>query len=301
MSKGIDYAFAPHPAPAAIRAAGCTFVCRYMSDIAANDGNGKNLVPGELPQLLVAGLEVVVVEESTAGRMKTGKTAGVADAQHAKAVTAALGMASIPVYFACDFDATEGDQVQINAYLDGAASVIGHGRTGIYGGYYPVKRALDAGKAAYAWQTAAWSGGQWDSRAHIRQSGTITIGGVTVDLDESTAADFGQWPRPGATAPAAPPKTAASGSGADLWPAGVTLRQGSTGSAVKALQYGLRDSGLRLSAELGNIDGVDGPKTVAALKVAQQHMGITADGIAGPATRSAMIAHGYLTPAGEGR
>lgn len=205
MSKGIDYAFGVHPPAAAVKAAGFGFVCRYMSDIAVNDTNGKNLLPGELKTLLGAGLEVVVVEESTAGRMRSGHAAGVADAQHGQAVTKALGMATVPVYFACDFDATPGDQTAINAYLDGAASVIGRARTGIYGGYYPVKRALDAGKATWAWQTSAWSGGQWDSRAHIRQHGSVSVGGVTVDFDEAMAADFGQWPRPAASQAAPAP------------------------------------------------------------------------------------------------
>lgn len=296
MTKGIDYAFSPHPPASAIRDAGFGFVCRYMSPMTANDGNGKNLLASELTQLRAAGLSVVVVEESTAGRMRSGHSAGVADAQHANAVTAALGMGGVPVYFACDFDATENDQSLINAYLDGAASVIGHARTGIYGGYYPVKRALDAGKAAYAWQTSAWSGGQWDSRAHIRQQGSVRVGGVTVDLDEATAADYGQHPRP--SAPAKPP---AQASGADVWPAGVTLREGSTGPAVKALQYALRDGEFRLSATIGTVDGDFGPKTLLAVRVAQQILGLNVDGIAGPKTRSALVARGCLTAAGEGR
>jgi hypothetical protein len=199
--QGIDYAFAPHPAPAVIAGHGYKFACRYMSPIAVNDSNGKNLLAAELAALRGAGLDVVVVEESTAGRMRSGHAAGVADAQHAQAVTAALGMHDVPVYFACDFDATPADQVAINAYLDGAASVIGRARTGIYGGFWAVSRALDAGAAAWAWQTSAWSGGQWDPRAHIRQQGTVTIGGADCDIDEAMTADFGQWPRPAAPAP----------------------------------------------------------------------------------------------------
>jgi hypothetical protein len=209
MIKGIDYAFGAHPAPAAVKAAGYGFACRYMSAIAANDANGKNLVGGELHALLTAGLDVVVVEESTAGRMKGGHVAGLADAAHALAVTAALGMDGIPVYFACDFDASPADQALINDYLMGAASVIGHARTGIYGGYYPVKRSLDSGHAAWAWQTSAWSGGQWDARAHIRQHGSVRIGGITVDYDEAPVADFGRWPRPAAPVVTPPPGTPA--------------------------------------------------------------------------------------------
>jgi Rv2525c-like, glycoside hydrolase-like domain len=198
---GIDYAFSPHPPIAALKAARVAFACRYISPDPANDTNGKNLLPAECKALLGAGIHVVVVAESYAARMKAGHAAGTADAQHASAVVNALSMHSIPVYFACDFDATPGDQAAIDAYLDGAASVIGRGRTGIYGGFYPVKRALDAGKATYAWQTIAWSGGQWDLRANLRQGLQVTIGGVSVDVDNAQRPDYGQWPRP-APAPA---------------------------------------------------------------------------------------------------
>jgi hypothetical protein len=34
---GLDYAFAPHPGIAAIKAAGASFVCRYISAFPAND------------------------------------------------------------------------------------------------------------------------------------------------------------------------------------------------------------------------------------------------------------------------
>ncbi len=202
---GIDYAFTPHPAPAAVKAAGYGFVGRYMSAITANDANGKNLTPPELAALRTAGLSVVLFAESAAGRMKDGHAAGFVDSQHAQAVTVALGMPDIPVYFACDFDATPQDQVAINAYLDGTASVIGLPRTGMYGGYWPLKRAFDAGKITWGCQTAAWSGGQWDPRAHIRQHGTVIVGGASCDVDEAMFADFGQWPRPvAAPVPVAP-------------------------------------------------------------------------------------------------
>ncbi|MEV7755628.1 glycoside hydrolase domain-containing protein [Streptomyces griseofuscus] len=137
--------------------------------------------------------------ESTAGRAKAGKTAGATDAKTAAGRATAAGMPSgRPIYFAVVFDATPGDQTAINAYLDGAASVLGRSRMGIYGGYYPVKRALDAGKATWAWQTIAWSGGQWDARAVIRQGAQATISGVSCNLNTVTANDYGQW-MPGKT------------------------------------------------------------------------------------------------------
>ena len=198
MAKGIDYAFYPHPSISAIKAEGATFVCRYVSSYAPNDGNGKNLIPAEKNALLAAGLSIVIVaEEASGSRMLDGRAAGVTDAAHADAVVKALGMPGIPVYFACDWDATEAQQTPIDAYLDGAVSVIGRGRVGIYAGFYPLKRAFDAGKITYGWETYAWSGGQWDSRAQLRQTQNgVTIGGADCDRDVSMSVDYGQWPRP---------------------------------------------------------------------------------------------------------
>ena len=112
------------------------------------------------------------------------------------AVAKALGMDGIPFYYAADWDATPADQAAINAYMDGVISVHGLARAGIYGGYYVVRRTLDAGKAAFSCQTRAWSGGQWDHRANIRQGPSVTVGGASCDADESLTADYGQWPRP---------------------------------------------------------------------------------------------------------
>lgn len=207
MAKGIDYANYPHPSPAAIRAAGYSFVMRYASPAAANDANGKNLLKPELTALLAAGLKVGLVFEYAAQQMLGGKVQGVTDAQHSDAVCKGLGMPGLPAYFAADWDVTEAQQAQVNAYLDGAASVIGKARTGIYGGFYPVKRALDGGHASWAWQTLAWSGGQWDPRANIRQHLGVTVGGASCDSNDSMTADFGQWPRPVTTPPVKPPVT----------------------------------------------------------------------------------------------
>jgi hypothetical protein len=99
-----------------------------------------------------------------------------------------------PVYFAVDWDASSGQQSAINACLDGAASVLGRDRVGIYGGYGPVSRAPSSGHATWAWQTYAWSGGQWAKGAQLQQySNGHTLGGVGCDYDRATTSDFGQW------------------------------------------------------------------------------------------------------------
>ena len=190
MSFGVDYAWG-RPGVKALEAAGVAFACRYLS----HDTTGKNLTHGEAVELSNAGIAVVVVWETTADRALSGHAAGVQDARDALAEAAACGMpGDRPIYFAVDFDATHGQQTAINAYLDGAASVLGTGRVGIYGGYWPVKRALDGGHCQWAWQTYAWSGGQWDPRAQLQQySNDHVIGGVGLDFDRNKASDFGQW------------------------------------------------------------------------------------------------------------
>lgn len=187
---GVDYAWG-RPGPTALKAAGAHFVCRYLS----HDTSGKNLDRAEAKQLSDAGLWIVVVWESTASRALAGRAAGAQDARDAAAQAKACGMpAGRPIYFAVDFDATAAQQAEIDRYLDGVASELGHARVGLYGGYGPISRAFNAGTIAWGWQTYAWSGGRWDARAQLRQySNDHTINRVGLDYDRSTTPDYGQW------------------------------------------------------------------------------------------------------------
>jgi hypothetical protein len=191
-ASGIDYAWS-HPPVSSVRAAGYTFAARYLS----YDTTGKNLSAAEARALWADGVDVVVVWEQTADASLDGYAQGVSDASAANGQANADGIpAGRPIYFAVDFDATPGDQAAINSYFDGVASVIGRARTGVYGGYYVVSRSFDAGKVAWGWQTYAWSGGLWDSRAQLRQvQNAISVGGVAdcCDRDQGAATDFGQW------------------------------------------------------------------------------------------------------------
>jgi len=224
MSEGIDYSFGSGLTTAQIKSAGKVFVARYLDYLP----NGKVINKTEADNLLKAGLAIVLVFESTATRMLSGHGAGVADATEADKQVKSLGMAGIPVYFACDFDATPGNQTAINAYLDGVASVIGKGRSGIYGGYWPVMRAWKAGKVSFVWQTYAWSGSNVPGNSadlggvtrHLFQyHNGVKLGPADVDLDRSLQQpDYGQWPRPKVTPPSGPKRhQAGPGETISLW------------------------------------------------------------------------------------
>jgi hypothetical protein len=201
----VDYAWG-RPGPAALKAAGVGAAIRYLS----HDSTGKNLDKAEAKALSDAGIGIGVVWESTSNRALDGHAAGAQDARDAEAQAKACGMPDgHPIYFAVDLDASSGQQGAINDYLRGAASVLGVHRVGLYGGYGPISRSFDAGTITWGWQTYAWSGGQWDSRAQLQQySNDHLINGVGVDYDRAVKADFGQW-RVGQ--PAKPPVTPPTG------------------------------------------------------------------------------------------
>ena len=107
----------------------------------------------------------------------------------------ALGLAGSPIYFAVDFPATAAQLATIGTYLQGAATVVGLQRVGVYGNYSVVNYALNNNLATYAWQTYSWSGGQLEARCHIYQyQNGVTVAGVSVDRDRTISSDtyYGQ-------------------------------------------------------------------------------------------------------------
>jgi peptidoglycan hydrolase-like protein with peptidoglycan-binding domain len=74
--------------------------------------------------------------------------------------------------------------------------------------------------------------------------------------------------------------------GSKTWPALiVTVRNGSTGEAVKAVQSQLNTRGYGLT-----VDGAFGAKTETAVRSFQSSAGVGADGVVGPMTWSRLVA-----------
>lgn len=192
---GLDFA-GGRPGAKAIKAAGYDFVVRYLTD-GGTALPGKLLLPAEMEDYKINGVKVCFMWETTADRAKAGRAAGFEDAQKADNYLISLDAFAQVIYFAVDFDSTPADQAAINEYLIGAASYLGDWRVGVYGGFWPVSRALDAGVAAWAEQTKAWSGQNIDHRAHIIQMiEQTTINGIPCDVLQATVDDFGQFPPP---------------------------------------------------------------------------------------------------------
>ncbi|WP_329241733.1 peptidoglycan-binding protein [Streptomyces sp. NBC_01478] len=282
---GIDYSDASLTA-GSVAAAGYGFACRYLSWLP----NPKVLTLSEAQALTAAGLGIVSNWESDglqdwqSGVPADPYAQGAGHATEAQRQALANGMpSSRPIYFSVDFDLQPSMYSALNSYFDGIASVIGRSRTGAYGGYHVIEELFDNGKITWGWQTYAWSGGSWDSRAQLRQvQNGIAVAGHDADLDQAMAADFGQWGGTG------------GGGGGVILPSWPNITDGMTGPSVQAAQYLLRYYGASITA-----DGQFGPATLAAAKSFQSAHGLGVDGQIGPQTWSALIVQVQVGSSGD--
>ena len=194
MLFGLDYVTGPPIADMLAHDPPVAFVCRYLSAVNALTKQ-KLLSLDEAKTLSGAGLAIVSNYEWYADRALEGFASGVADAQIAAAQhTACGGPADRPIYFSVDFDATPAQLPTVGSYFKGVASVIDLSRTAAYGPYEVIKYLFDNHLISWGWQTYAWSGGQWEPRAHIQQyNNGVTLAGLSVDYNRSMQSDFGQW------------------------------------------------------------------------------------------------------------
>lgn len=201
--RGCDYSF-QRPSIAALRNAGIRFVCRYVGG-----STSKHITRTEADALRASSIDIVTNFEQWPDNALGGHGQGVTDAKIAASQHAAAGgPAAAPIYFSVDFDAQSGQLGTVKAYMQGAATVLGKHRVGVYGGIRTVAAMLDGGVVDYAWQTYAWSHGSWDPRAHIRQTQNgVKIGGADCDIDQSMKPNYGAWSAPTTGGGAIPPQT----------------------------------------------------------------------------------------------
>jgi hypothetical protein len=187
--KGLDYSFA-RPSPDAAWKAGYRFVMRYLSWLP----NDKVVTKAEVSALLKRGFAVGLNWEYDEGDQLDGRAGGLRDGKEALRQARALGAPKgLTIYFSADWDVRRGEVAACKAYWKGAREALaGQYNVGVYGGFRAVAAALDAGYRA--WQTFAWSGGKWDTRAHIRQvENEIKLNGASVDRNELRSLDAGLW------------------------------------------------------------------------------------------------------------
>jgi hypothetical protein len=219
----IDYSTLRPPIPL-LEAAGVTAVGRYLGW----DGEPgfqnihKNLTVPEKDELLAAGIQIWLSFEYAADAARNGAPQGAKDVALANRQLHDLGMAApgTAVYYAIDFDIPDYapglPEGPANAraklgpvahYFDGIHAGKPSHEVDAYGGFWAIRRLLDAGLIRRGWQTLAWSGGNTDPRISLLQLIKQVLGAADVDnipgVHVAKVPDFGQWPRP--VIPAPPP------------------------------------------------------------------------------------------------
>ncbi|KAA0100529.1 DUF1906 domain-containing protein [Mycolicibacterium sp. P1-5] len=204
--------------PEQIKAAGFDGALVYVSELRPGATFDFKPVTREYTDgLMAAGLHVVSCYQygkpnwpNAPSDFTRGFDGGVADAQTALRLHgAAGGPSSAPIFFSVDEDISS-DTWKSTAirWFQGINSVLGVERTGIYGGVRQLKWAIGDGVVGHSttsgyrwgWQTKAWSGGAREPAAVLFQREVVTpsdpgavIDGVSVDVDDVLAPDFGQW------------------------------------------------------------------------------------------------------------
>lgn len=166
---------------AAIKAAGHAGAIRYITD--RNSLGTKHTSPSEYADHVRNGLTDWLAYEVNTNDPLAGRAGGVAAAQRALDGANFIGYpADRHIFFCFDRHATAAELPTWQAYLDGAASVLGVGRTGAYG----FSEAIDAAKghATAFWQCGSRSAVRSVTNFYQRNTGTTVVGGITCDIND---------------------------------------------------------------------------------------------------------------------
>jgi hypothetical protein len=241
--------------------AGCIAAGRYL----------KNLQPAEVAVCARHGFKLWLIYEGMGdlATIEQGAPRGQKDGALAKSQALALGApTTIPIFAAVDFGATGGTQIaDVDAYMGGFASGCAPYPQGDYGdGDVILSRPNSKGYVAGAdgWSKTEAILADPPANLAIVQHAPANLYGINVDpcdiLDESVL-----W----APTPGVPKPTTIT-----------TLRVGSSGAPVAALQDALTSAGFPVHPD----DGDYGPATKAAVEAYQTAKGLAVDGVAGPDT-----------------
>ena len=249
MIEGVDYSTS-RPDPVALYEAGKRFVVRYGGPGTSD----KHLTPDEAVQLSRAGLSIVANAEGTARGFMGGRATGVAWAARAFTHFQACGMpADRPIYFSVDWDVQASEWPTVLKALQGAESILGAGRVGVYGGRNAVTWAMRDIPRVWTWQTYAWSGTPtvWVPGCEIQQyHNGFNFNGHDVDLDVATSVDYGQW-----SVKKGDPVSTHTDAVIEAWRNG--MKTASDGSFVAPVDWRTRDEAWQaaVTSALGRIEG----------------------------------------------
>lgn len=228
----IDYS-AGIPKAEEIKAAGHIGAVRYVSHRRPGTERwmvGKPVTRHETDAMANLGMETASVyqfgKDDTADWKQGAAGAHTHAPQAIELHRAAGGPTGRPIYVAIDDNPSRHQYTsQIRPYLQTFSQLLAAAgySMGVYGNYNTIDWAIADGLGSFFWQHDWGSQGQIHSRTTIHQKAGLqeNIGGVTVDVNNVYASDWGQW-TPGQPAPTTTGETVATPSFLGISPEQIT-------------------------------------------------------------------------------
>lgn len=200
----------------------------------------------------------MLYQADSRGRILEGFAAGADDARWALAEAEAARV-YVPrcIYFVADRDLVSRAEIAaVLDTLDGAASVLGRGRVGVYGEYDLIEAAVPA-HATFGMQCVAWSHRLVSAKARLLQlplADQTHVAGVLCDRNNVLNDDWGQlMPTSQNGWPTNPPRSRRQVPGTGVW---LTVADGPAGDVLLWVlsQFDKRVEDLDLNSTRGELD-----------------------------------------------